>query len=263
MSDADPILWRRPTLNPYLSAASLIYMRLKWDLKLQSWSSRAKLKQLKDSYKGRTAVICCNGPSLLKVDFSLLEDHFVFGLNKINLLFDKTEFRPSSIVAVNSLVLEQNSGFYNTTSIPLFLDQPAHRFIKNRENVTFLHSSDYPKFARDCSMSIYQGFTVTFVAMQLAYHMGFSRVALVGCDHSFSAKGPANAEVNAGASDPDHFDPNYFSGDNKWHLPDLFQSEVYYMLAKQTFEASGRKIYNCTDGGKLEMFPRMHLSEFT
>ena len=111
-------------------------------------------------------------------------------------------------------------------------------------------------------MSIFQGHTVTYVAMQLAYHLGFERVALVGCDHSFASKGPANKEVKAGDQDPDHFDPNYFSGDMRWQLPDLFESEVAYQMAGDYFRLSGRQLVNATDGGKLEIFPRMSLDEF-
>jgi len=102
---------------------------------------------------------------------------------------------------------------------------------------------------------------VTFVAMQLAFHMGFREVALVGCDHNFATKGTANAVVEGGEKDPNHFDPNYFAG-VKWQLPDLVQSEIGYMMAGQAFEAAGGRIVNCTEGGKLEIFPRMALAEF-
>jgi hypothetical protein len=111
-------------------------------------------------------------------------------------------------------------------------------------------------------MSVYQGHTVTFVAMQLAIHMGFREVALVGCDHNFATKGATNQLVTSGDTDPNHFDPHYFADGVKWELPDLVQSEVSYLLAGQVVEALGGRIVNCTEGGKLEIFPRMSLSEF-
>ncbi|WP_277882134.1 hypothetical protein [Oculatella sp. FACHB-28] len=43
---------------------------------------------------------------------SLLKGTYTFGLNKINLLFEYSEFRPSCIVSVNSFVVEQNAEFY-------------------------------------------------------------------------------------------------------------------------------------------------------
>ncbi|WP_445665615.1 6-hydroxymethylpterin diphosphokinase MptE-like protein [Fodinibius sp. AD559] len=251
-----------PQLNPYRRAVSLIYNRLKWDIKLESWRSRKSLKNIKNKYKGEKAVILCNGPSLNKTNFSLLNNVYTFGLNKINLLFDKTSFRPSCIVSVNKLVIEQNAGFFKNTEIPLYLDSKGLNDIGKKENVTYLHSTGYRSFAKDCSISIDQGYTVTYVALQLAYHMGFTEVALIGCDHNFATKGPANKTVESGASDPNHFDPNYFSGGEKWQLPDLFESEVSYKMAKDAYENDGRKIFNSTKGGELDIYPRIKLEDF-
>lgn len=251
------------TNNPYYYAIRLIIGRLLWDVKAESWRSRKKLKTLKNAYRGQKAAILCNGPSLLKSDLSLLDGIYTFGLNKINLLFEKSDFRPSCIVSVNPHVIEQNATFFNGTSLPLFLHHKATKKIDSRENVHFLHSNDMiKKFAQDCSISIYSGVTVTFVAMQLAYHMGFSQVALIGCDHSFTAKGQPNQTVLAGHRDDDHFAPNYFAGGVKWQLPDLLQSEVNYRMAKEIFEDNRMQIVNATNGGNLEIFQRMDLRTF-
>jgi hypothetical protein len=260
------LLKSRQTINPYYNAASLLKRRLLWDLNPESWLSRGKLIKLKDKYQGKKAVIICNGPSLLKSDLSCLVSNeiFTFGLNKINLLFDKSDFRPSCIIAVNSFVIEQNSIFYNTTNIPLFLDSCALKFVKPKENLAFLHSfgSRELSFARDCSMSISQGATVTFVAMQLAFHFGFQEVALIGCDHNFATKGQAHATAIAEDKDVNHFDQNYFAGGVKWNLPDLPMSEAAYSLAYEVYTAFGRKLLNATEGGSLNLLPRVDLKKF-
>ncbi|WP_457618567.1 6-hydroxymethylpterin diphosphokinase MptE-like protein [Lutibacter sp.] len=258
----DPIVKQRATINPYIHGAALIVRRLLWDIRPESWRSRQKIRSWKDKYKGQKAVIVCNGPSLLKSDLSLLDDVFTFGLNKINLLFDKSDFRPSCVVAVNPFVIEQNENFFNTTNIPLFLDSVGIKHIKSRKNIIFLPSAHLPRFARDCSISINQGATVTYAALQLAFYMGFKEVALIGADHNFAVKGPANKTVVSGDKDESHFDPNYFAGGVKWQLPDLFQSEVSYMMAKQVYEAFDRKVVNATEGGCLEIFPKISLDEF-
>jgi len=266
MTNDNPLANRPLSVNPYRHGKSLIKKRFKWDLKREAWRSRRKLKSIRDQYIGNKVVILCNGPSLLDVDFELLEKSGVntFGLNKINLLFDKVSFRPSFIAAVNPLVIEQNLEFFNQTDIPLFIDSEAIKLgVRARENTVYLHSTNIKgEFARDCSWSIFQGYTVTYVAMQLAYHMGFKEVALVGCDHDFVTKGPANKTVVSGELDPNHFDPNYFANGVKWHLPDLSESEVAYKLAGDMYEISGRRIVNATSGGKLEIFPRTSLNEF-
>lgn len=257
-----PIRTQRAAINPYLSSVYRLLLRIRWDLSPLSWRSRARMKRWRNRYAGRKAVIVCNGPSLLQSDLSLLHDTFTFGMNKINLLFDRSDFRPSCIVAINSLVLEQNAPFYNETHIPLFLPGDAARLVRFRPNVTLMHMTDYLHFARDCSVSVVFGHTVTHTALQLAFHMGFTQVALIGCDHHFATAGPANAAVTSGATDASHFDPRYFAGGVQWHLPDLAGSEYNYAKAKEVFEAFGRRVFNATVGGKLEIFPRISLEEF-
>ncbi len=251
-----------PTINPYRTGLALILKRLLWDLHPSAWVSRSRLRALIDSHKGQSAIILCNGPSLNSVDLESLHRIFTFGLNKINLLFDRSAFRPAAIISTNQLVIQQNAEFFNITDIPLFIDFAARRFVKARSSVTFLHSSAIPKFARDCSVSICRGHTVTFVAMQLAFHMGFQRVALVGCDHTFAVKGPANATIIADGPDRSHFDPRYFSPGQAWQLPDLTASEYVYALAAEQYRLAGRTLVNCTSGGRLELLERCSLAEF-
>ncbi len=119
----------RATINPYRTAAGLILFRIKWDLHPFSWISRSRIKAWENRFLGQRAIIMCNGPSLNKVDFNDLESYkiFTFGLNKINLLFTRTSFRPSVIVAVNPHVIEQNAEFYNKTQLPLFLDSNGRK----------------------------------------------------------------------------------------------------------------------------------------
>ena len=259
----NPILRKRDALNPYRIACGLVLNRLKWDMSFESIRSRNKLRKLKNSQVGNKAVIVCNGPSLLRTDLKLLDGVYSFGLNKINLLFDKSDFRPTSIVAVNKFVIDQNQEFYNKTKIPLFIDSLGYNSpIKSRINTHFLHSGCSSGFARDCSISLDQGFTVTYVAMQLAFHMGFSSVGLIGCDHSFSTKGDPNQTVESEDTDPNHFDSNYFAGGIKWQLPDLFESEVSYTRAMNYYNASKREIYDCTINGNLKILPKLDLEEF-
>ena len=252
------------TLNPYRVARRLLCDRIRWDLDWRAWSSRIALARSRGAHAGAKAVILCNGPSLLRVDFRAISEAglFTFGLNKINLLFESNAFRPSCVVAVNGHVIEQNRDFFNETLLPLYLDSGGRKWIRKRTNVVFLHSALFSSFAEDCSMSIYQGQTVTYVAMQLAFHLGFRSIALVGCDHSFAQKGKPNEAVVAGRTDPNHFHPKYFADGVTWNLPDLRASEFYYLMAKDHFEANGRELYNCTAGGALEVLPRLSLEQF-
>lgn len=253
----------RQTLNPYRVGLRLILNRLMWDLSPRSFFNRRKLNSIKNKYKGEKAVILCNGPSLNDIDLSSLQGVFTFGLNKINLIFEDTEFRPSCIVSVNPLVLEQNFDFFSSTNIPLFLDRYSNDLgLPEKNNISLLDSCDFPYFSRDCSVSIFQGYTVTYVALQLAYHMGFKEVCLVGCDHNFYKDGIPNKTYNNSTDDISHFSKNYFANGQEWQYPDLLQSEIYYQKAKYVFDNDSRKIVNASTKTNLKTFERVKLDAF-
>jgi hypothetical protein len=98
---------------------------------------------------------------------------------------------------------------------------------------------------------------VTYVALQLAYHMGFEQVILVGVDHSFITQGSAHQEVTSQGDDPNHFSPRYFGKGFRWQLPDLETSERAYRMAHQAYRAAGRQVLDATVGGQLQVFPKV------
>lgn len=260
----------KTNINSYKHALSLCAHRLNFDLDFRVWGSKQRTKLLSNKFNGK-CIILCNGPSLNRVDFDLLKDTQIFtiGLNKINLMFEKNSFRPNLISCVNPFVIDQNIDFYLNTDIPVFLDYLNVKKIgklgatSKKANIHYLHSADVVgQFATDLSGSICQGYTVTYVALQIAYHLGFTKVALVGCDHNFSSKGVNNSTITQTATETNHFMPNYFAPGSQWQLPDLLGSEFHYQIAKDVYEVNERVIYNCTEGGKLEIFERIPLDDF-
>jgi hypothetical protein len=121
--------------------------------------------------------------------------------------------------------------------------------------------TDPATFSGDVSDRVFEGSTVTYVAMQLAFHMGFNEVILVGVDHSFSTKGRPNETVISAGDDPDHFSNQYFGKGFRWQLPDLEASEQAYQLAEHAFIESGRRILDATVDGQLEVFPKLKLED--
>ena len=91
--------------------------------------------------------------------------------------------------------------------------------------------------------------------MQLAFHMGFHKVALIGADHDFADKGTANKLVTATTKDRNHLTQDIFKWNAMAILPDLVESDASYSKARDTFIAFGRSIVNATEGG-LEIFER-------
>ncbi len=218
--------------------------------------SNEYMSKFQNCHNRQRCVIIGNGPSLNKMDLSFLKNEITFGMNKIFLLFDKWNFKPSYYVSVNPLVIEQSVEQIYQIDSPKFLSFRGLPFIQHRENISFIRSVPNQSFSMDPRNGLWEGHTVTYVAMQLAYFMGFSEVVLIGVDHYFKSQGPANKEVVSEGDDPNHFHPQYFGKGVRWNLPDLEKSEIAYNLAKQAFEADGKRIIDATLDGHLTIFPK-------
>jgi hypothetical protein len=221
--------------------------------------SRSRLLTLHDIHKGERCFVIGNGPSLRNTDLTRLHSEFTFGLNRIYLLFPELGFTTSCLVSVNDLVLEQCVQEIKALTIPKYLTWRSRRWFSDDPQTIFL-DTDFTgpeNFSPDVSGRVFEGFTVTYVALQLAFYMGFTEVILIGVDHTFVTKGNANEAVISQGDDPNHFAPNYFGAGFKWQLPDLVGSERAYRLAKQSYETAGRRVADATIGGKLTVFPKV------
>ncbi len=225
----------------------------------QRRESRKRLAALKDIHKGERCFIIGNGPSLRQMDLTKLRSESTFGLNRIYLLFPELGFTTTYFLSMNDLVIQQSSAEIQALPMPKFLSWRCHTFLEPTENTHFLYTTyTGPKFARDVRGRLWEGATVTYVALQLAFHMGFKQVILIGIDHNFVTKGEANKTVTSQGDDPNHFAPNYFGKGYKWQLPDLETSERAYGMARTAFEANGRQVLDATVGGKLSVFPKVN-----
>ena len=233
---------------------------------LHPWrlASRKRIAGLKGIHQGERCFIIGNGPSLRQTDLTRLRGELTFGLNRIYLLFPELGFATTYYLSMNDLVIEQCAGEIQALPIPKFLTWRSRRFIKPSGDTNFLYTTyTGPRFAKNAGGRLWEGATVTYVALQLAYYMGFSQVILIGVDHNFVTKGDANQTVTSTGDDPNHFAPNYFGKGFKWQLPDLETSERAYRMANTAYEADGRQVLDATVEGKLTIFPKVdYLSLF-
>lgn len=217
------------------------------------------LAKLEGRYAGERCFIVGNGPSLNVTEMSKLQSEHTFALNRGHLMFDRLGFPSTFLVAVNPLVVMQfGDELVSVPSVQKFISWDMRHYLPAGTEVTFVRSTRGPRFCTNpTTQGVWEGYTVTFVAMQLAYYMGFDTVVLIGVDHSFQSQGDPNALVTSGGDDPDHFDPGYFGKGTQWHLPDLAGSEMAYGLALREFDKAERTILDATVGGRLEIFPKV------
>jgi hypothetical protein len=232
-------------------------LKLSYRYSREGRRSRVALEQLRDSASGR-CVIIGNGPSLNRMELAVIRDVPTFGLNRSYLLFERIGGATTYLVSVNRYVLEQSTDEMLASPCPKFFNWRHRRFVPaGRDDVIFVNTSHMPRFSTDLvGTGPWEGATVTFVALQLAYHLGYREAVLIGVDHSFSSPGPAHQLVTSAGDDPNHFDKGYFGAGYRWQLPDLEMSERAYSMAKDAFEAVGGRIVDATLDGKLTIFPK-------
>lgn len=227
---------------------------------LHPWrrDTQKRLPALKDSRKGERCFIIGNGPSLKNTDLSRLRSEATIGMNRIYLLFPELGFETTYFLSVNDLVVEQCAADIQALKMPSFVSWRARKWLVPQDNLYFLYSTyTGPRFAKDIRKRMWEGATVTYMALQVAFYLGFEQVILIGVDHNFTTQGKPNTTVISQGDDPNHFHPGYFGKGFRWQLPDLDTSERAYHMARAAYEKAGRQVLDATVGGKLRVFPRV------
>jgi len=225
-------------------------------------ANRGALGKLHGSCAGETAVIICNGPSLNKTDMQLVGKFKSIGMNRAYLMYEQWGFEPTFFTSINHLVLTQFSDDIRKLAGPKFVDFHLRGLLQPEDGFLYFRVPPrlHDRFVGDIREPITSGGTVTFVTLQLAYFLGFSKVVIVGMDHRFSAKGHANAkQTRTENEDKDHMHPDYFPKGITWELPDLHRSELAYALARDAFAADGREIIDATVDGACSVFRKESL----
>jgi len=213
------------------------------------------LDNFNNKHLGETCIVIGNGGSLRDVPMDFLRSKPTFGTNRIYLL---PGFEPTYYVAVNYLVIEQCQHEINCLGSEKFIPAGRSKIIHGSN---YLLISGYPEFSSDPQNGFFEGWTVTFVCLELAFFMGFQTVLLVGVDHRYEFHGSPNTRQLFRGEDPNHFDPNYFTG-KFWHTPDLERSHQSYLLAEKAFRDAGRKIINLTPGSGTDAFEKQDINSW-
>lgn len=215
---------------------------------------------LYNQQRAEVGVIVCNGPSLNKTDLSLLADVPYILMNRGYLLADRLPSPPVALCVSAKLVLEQYGSEIAELDTNLFLSAEHRHFIEREDRVAYTALDLRWLFATRIGSSLFPGYTVTYLAQQLAYHFGWEKTVIIGMDHRYSQDGDPRVVATTQGSDPNHFDPNYFGHGSKWQLPALQMNDYSYKLARAAYESAGRSIVDCTVDGACEVFAKGDLA---
>lgn len=257
---------------------------------LPSEKDKKILLSLKGKHAGESVWLWCNGPSLNKADLPALRDRVNFTMNRAYIIFDDLGFESQYWICAEGAwlhpLVEELKTFGSFKLVPR-----KYRFIvgdKFHEQNGCLYPHPSPGEITEClngpfpdagfgldpsaRVELWRQGTMG-AALQFIYYMGFVTVYLIGCDWRYYAP----TEVPGQGKNyfrPDvlpadfKFTPHFLKGikateeglwvanHDRWEFLDMG-----LCLCRKVFEADGRTIYNVTEGGALEVFPRIGFCE--
>lgn len=237
-------------------------------------ASMKYMEKLRDIHEGKRCYIIGNGPSLNLEDLDKLKNEYTFASNKIFLLYPKTAWRPTYYCVEDDLVFEQNQSKIRAIkgSVKLFPIY-AYEFFEDADDVYYFKQSvigsfknpltdpEFPGFSSDAADRVYWGSTIIYTQIQLAAHMGFKEIYLLGVDFSYVLPKKKNSEYYISEGEKNHFNEKYREPGEKWNKPNLDVHARSFTQARISLESKGVKIFNSTRGGKLEIFQRQDLDQ--
>lgn len=220
-----------------------------------------RIRKFQNLYAEKRCFIIGNGPSLCVEDLNQLKNEICFGVHRIYHIFDQTDWRPSFYCAQDQKLIKDDLHEINNIEV-------QHKFIAYRDYairdgvpkaipVKFLVEDfypDLPKFSEKITEGVYEGFTVTYMCLQLAAYMGFKEIYLLGVDHCYSIDKNPDGTLKKNISVKDHFS----SKDAIANIPQTYKSLLAYVAARKYAENHGICIYNATRGGALDVFERVN-----
>jgi FkbM family methyltransferase len=240
----------------------------------------ARLASLKNKYVGERIFILGNGPSLNRTPLDKLEREFTFGVNRIYLLFDRISWRPTFYTTVDWRVAPDCRDEINALDgMTFFFPERFRGLLREGEDIFWYwhNTSEDPKergFSRDLTRGTRGAGSVTGSAIQIAFHLGFDPIYLIGVDASYKVLSTVEQAgedrfgtgvklelVSTKDDDPNHFDPTYFGKGRRWHDPNVKRMIEGYEQCREGVRGTGRKIINATVGGQLEVFPRVDFND--
>lgn len=216
----------------------------------------------KNSHRGERCFIVATGPSLTIEDLNLIKNEYSMSMNSGALMMDKTEWKPDVLGIGDEYVYQKlESRLLNIFSGPmrerLIISDYVQSFFRtarqfksfpvNMLDHKFVHEkTGIIRFSDDCYKVVYDNYSIIFNLMQLAIYMGFSKIYLLGTDCDYNQ--PKAHFIDHGVVDPFAA----YAGERLIYVHSKFNEFA---------QKHGVKVFNCTRGGMLEVYPRITLDE--
>lgn len=231
----------------------------------------------KNKYQGRRCFVLGNGPSLREMDLSPLSDEITIGCNAVYKNFDEwgwhvnyllfedieqTELRRHDIPSVHGPI--KLAGLHNAYAFKA----DADTYFMNVRNLDAEFMEDlFPQFSEDFGHIVHLASTVTYLGLQLAFHLGCDPVYLIGVDHNYGELPrlfpPCKitiTEENLPLVRGLHLKDDYYSVGDVIGVPPVDYMEAGYRKARETFERHGRTVLNAGVNSALDVFDKVEFA---
>lgn len=227
---------------------------------------KTRISDLRDSHKDQPCVLIGGGPSINKLDFSLLSDVVTIACNGFYLKQESSLFTPTYFTVEDVLVAKNGKPYIEkmkgvTKVVPCDLQN-----IIRGDDVCYVNfsrsymrpsSRKFPNFSNNFETISYWGGTVMYFNIQLAKYLGCNPIYLVGVDMSY--KVPVNSKrygnvVISHDDDANHFDSRYFGRGVRWSAPDMEVMQKSFSKALLELRKEGVQLLNAgVDSGLLDV----------
>lgn len=227
------------------------------------------MKKIRNSHLGESCFVIGNGPSLTAEDLDTLAEKHIdsFAMNRIYKIFPQTKWRPTYYVntdwtLIRDVLEEVDRIPAKQKLFPIqHLYEESFRKAIRRRAVFQLKGVDEVGFKVDCSESLRGVGTVTIASIQLAAHMGYRNIYLLGVDHNFDKiiDEIGNTVVNEGVKN--YFVDDYDTDILSEVMHDIGNTTRRYYEVQKYYPKHGVNIYNATRTTKLNAFPKISFEE--
>ena len=232
-------------------------------------------EKYKDKHKGDRVFLIANGPSLAYTNLNLIKDEISIAMNKVSLIWARNEmWRPTyylfSSTNVNSPIWGQSwidsvREAAMEEGITSFIAKQFKPAIDPHDTIPQINwfksmSENKPDtkgdildscFSRNINERIDKSGTSMNLALQLAYHMNFKEIIILGSDLGFIPD-------DGSTSDPNHFDESYRAEIAGYKIKKINnQMRNVHSLAYKNFLERDKeiKIYNASLKTYLDVYP--------
>ncbi len=224
------------------------------------------MAKIHNSHLGERCFIVGNGPSLTAADLTTLHEYGEdsFAVNRIYKIFPQTEWRPTYYVSTDAVMIRDALGEVEKIPSEKFIPlqnkyylgikvKGAHYFFRND-----LRENDQPEgFDLDCTEQVNMRGTVTIACIQLAIHMGYRDIYLIGVDHNFDKVITENGEVVIDPSVKNYFIEGYDDDVANEVQHDLGTTTKAYLDVRRFCDRHDIHVFNASRQTKLNVFEKV------